>query len=254
MLVAAALTVLAAAPPAAAERLVATLDRRSVLITASFTGAELVLFGTVERDDEETARRGGYDIVVTVRGPPESLVVRRKERAVGIWANTGSRTFLAVPSYVATLATRPLDQFVGDELAWRLHLGLRRTLLPQQVGADTADVVETDPFRRAFLRLKQSRGLYVEETNAVRFRTASLYSTTIALPAGAPVGTYAVDVRLFAGGEAIGSATETFSVAKFGFEEFVAESAVNHGLLYGLATAMMALVTGWLASVVFRRD
>jgi len=34
----------------------------------------------------------------------------------------------------------------------------------------------------------------------------------------------------------------------------VAESAVNHGLLYGLTAAAMAMVTGWLASVMFRRD
>jgi hypothetical protein len=28
----------------------------------------------------------------------------------------------------------------------------------------------------------------------------------------------------------------------------------DHGLLYGLATALMALLTGWFASVVFRKD
>ncbi|MCX7309502.1 MAG: TIGR02186 family protein, partial [Afipia sp.] len=36
--------------------------------------------------------------------------------------------------------------------------------------------------------------------------------------------------------------------------QFIANSARQHGLLYGLATALMALMTGWLASVVFRRD
>jgi hypothetical protein len=31
-------------------------------------------------------------------------------------------------------------------------------------------------------------------------------------------------------------------------------AARDYGLLYGLATAMMAVATGWLAAVVFRRD
>ena len=31
-------------------------------------------------------------------------------------------------------------------------------------------------------------------------------------------------------------------------------AARDYGLLYGLVTAMMALATGWFASVVFRRD
>ena len=43
-------------------------------------------------------------------------------------------------------------------------------------------------------------------------------------------------------------------VVKVGFEQFVADAARDYGLLYGLATAMMALLTGWFASVVFRRD
>jgi hypothetical protein len=43
-------------------------------------------------------------------------------------------------------------------------------------------------------------------------------------------------------------------VIKAGFEEFVAEAARDHGMLYGFATSMMALLTGWFASVVFRRD
>ena len=43
-------------------------------------------------------------------------------------------------------------------------------------------------------------------------------------------------------------------VVKVGFEQLVANGARDHGLLYGLITAAMALLTGWLASVVFRKD
>jgi hypothetical protein len=39
-----------------------------------------------------------------------------------------------------------------------------------------------------------------------------------------------------------------------GIEQFVANSARDHALLYGLATTLMALLTGWFASIVFRRD
>ena len=31
-------------------------------------------------------------------------------------------------------------------------------------------------------------------------------------------------------------------------------SVFDHGLLYGITTAMMAIMTGWFAAVVFRRD
>jgi hypothetical protein len=57
------------ATQASAERLVTTLSTSRVLIASNFTGADVVLFGSVERDAQTVARRGGYDIVVTVTGP-----------------------------------------------------------------------------------------------------------------------------------------------------------------------------------------
>ena len=250
----AALALAATAAPAAAERLVSSLSSHRVLITPSFTGTELVLFGTVERDAASVPRRGSYDIVATVSGPRETLVVRRKERMFGIWANADSRTFVEVPSYLAVLSTRPAEEIAPIDLLRRLQIGLRRTLLPQRIGPDTADVVRDDPFRSAFLRLKESRKLYIEQKDAVTFLTPILYSATIPVPAGVPTGTYNIELKLFADGALVASGTEAFDIVKFGFEQFVAESAVNYGLLYGLATAAMAMMTGWLASVMFRRD
>jgi hypothetical protein len=45
-----------------------------------------------------------------------------------------------------------------------------------------------------------------------------------------------------------------FEIIKVGFEQFVATAAQDYGLLYGFTTAMMAIMTGWFAAVVFRRD
>jgi uncharacterized protein (TIGR02186 family) len=240
--------------PAQAERLVSSLSSHRVLITSNFTGTELILFGTVEHDATSAPRRGSYDIVATVTGPRENLVVRRKERVFGIWVNVESRTFVQVPSYLATLASKPVEEIASIDTLRRLQIGLRRTLLPQQIGPDTADVIRDDPFRNAFLRLKQAHGLYVEAPNAVTFLTPILWRASIPVPAEIPVGSYDVDLKLFADGALIARGNDAFEIVKFGFEQFVASGAVNHGLLYGLATAIMAIMTGWLASIVFRRD
>jgi len=253
----AALPILAAlammSPPAKAERLVASVSNYRVLITSSFSGLDLVLFGSVERDGTSTPRRSGYDIVATVTGPRETEVTRRKERVAGIWVNVDSRSFVDVPSYLAVLATKPVDAIGGPELARRLRLGLADTTLPQQIGSELTDVRD-DPFRMAFLRLKTERGLYLEKSNAVTFLTPTLYRTSIPLPAEVPTGEYDVDVKLFADNAMIARAPEAFEIVKFGFEQFVAGAARDYGLLYGLATATMALMTGWIASIVFRRD
>jgi uncharacterized protein (TIGR02186 family) len=241
---------------AAAERLVTSLSDYRVSIASTFTGAELILFGIVERDAATVPRRGGYDIVVTVAGPRQTMVTWRKERVFGIWVNADSRTFVKAPSYLAVLANRPIEEIAPQEVRRRLQLGLARTLLPQLIGDDVADVVRDDPFRQAFLRLRAERGLYVEKPNGVTFLdpASTFFRTAIPLPAEAPIGSYEVEVKLFADGTLLARGPSAFELYKVGFEQFVANAAHHHGLLYGFGTASLALMVGWLASVVFRRD
>lgn len=238
----------------AAERLIASLSTHRVLITSNFTGVQVVLFGSVERDAGTPPRRGGYDVIATVTGPRQSLVTRRKERVVAIWVNLDSRTFVDVPSYLAVLSSRPFEAIATSDVLRRQQIGFANILLTQQIGPDVADVVHDDPFRRAFVRLKAERGLYIESPGAVTFLTPTLFQASIPLPAEVPVGSYEVDVKLFADGALIARTTSAFETVKVGFERFVAASAHDHGLAYGVVTAAMALMTGWLASIIFRKD
>jgi len=233
--------------PAAAERLVTSLSTHQVMISSNFTGTELVLFGSVERDAATVPRRGGYDIVVTVIGPREGMVTRRKGRVFGIWTNVDSYTFDRAPAYLAVLSNRPLDAIVAPDLARRLEVGLRNVPLT----AGTPPPPES--FRDALIRLRTQRGYYREET-AVTFLTPNLFRASIAIPAESELGNYEVDVKLFADGTNIARTASALEIVKVGIEQFVVSAARDHALLYGLATVLMALMTGWLASVVFRRD
>jgi uncharacterized protein (TIGR02186 family) len=245
---------LAAAMPARSDHLVVSLSTHQVLINSSFTGTELVLFGSIERDEASATRTSGYDIVVRVNGPRRSEVTRRKERVLGIWVNAQSRTFVDAPSYLAFLSNRPVEEIAGPDVLKRNQIGLDNVLLPQLIYRDIGDVPPNDPFRLAFLRLNRQHGLYRDVPNAVTFLTPTLFRAVIPLPANIPTGTYTVDVRLLNDGVILASSNSAIEVQKVGFEQFVANSAREHGLLYGFATASLALLTGWLASVVFRRD
>jgi uncharacterized protein (TIGR02186 family) len=244
----------AGAPPAQAERLVVSLSNHRVQITSNFVGEELVLFGTIEPDRGQATRRSGYDLVVTVTGPRETFRTRRKQRVVGIWVNVDSREFVNVPSYLAVLSNRPFAAIADPDTLRRLQIGLDNFLLTQRIGPDIGDTVANDPFRVAFVRQKKQQGLYHEATNAVTFLTPTVFRAAIPLPAAVPTGSYGIDVKLFTGGEEIARTTTALEVIKAGFEQYVADAAANYGLLYGFATMLMALLTGWLASVVFRRD
>jgi uncharacterized protein (TIGR02186 family) len=222
------------------------------MITSNFTGENLVLFGSVERDPADS-RRGAYDIVASITGPRQSLRTRRKQRVLGIWVNVAARTFVDAPSYLAVLASRPIEAITGADTRRRLQLDIADTPLPEEIHNDIGEVVN-DPFRAALVRLMRERGLYTEEPNAVTFLTPTLFRAAVPLPAQAPVGNYTVDVKLFADGIMIAHTESAFEIVKVGFEQFVVNAARDHGLAYGLATATMALLTGWIASVAFRRD
>jgi uncharacterized protein (TIGR02186 family) len=239
---------------AVGERLVVSLSDHRVMVTSSFVGEEIVLFGGVEQEGASRPPRSGYDIVVTVSGPRQNTVTFRKERMLGIWVNADSRVFEEAPSYLAVLSNRPLDAIASSETLRRLQLGLDNVPLPQTASVNIAAAGGDDPFRLALIRIKSSRGLYREVSNGVTFLAPALFRATIPLPAEVQIGDYEVDVRLFADGAQIARAPAPFEVYKSGFEQVVTAAARDHGVLYGLATAMMALATGWFASVVFRRD
>jgi uncharacterized protein (TIGR02186 family) len=252
--VAAGLLAAAFATEAHAERLIASVSNHRVTITPDYTGEQLVLFGSIERDADTPPNRGNYDLVVTISGPRMTMVTRRKEKKLGIWINTDSREFLNVPGYLAVFANRPINLFASAEVQRRQQLGLNSIILTQRVAGDYADVVPGDTFRTAFVRLRTQHGLYREELNAVTFLTPTLFRVGIPLPSEVPTGTYDIDIKLFANGALVTRTETAFEIVKVGFEQFVAETARRNGLLYGLVTALMAMTTGWLASVIFRKD
>jgi uncharacterized protein (TIGR02186 family) len=254
ILFAAAALVAGLAPPAAAERLITSLSEHRVMVTSSFTGSEVVLFGGIERDSGVLPLRGNYDIAVTVVGPRQTIVTFRKERVLGIWVNYDSRVFENAPSYLAVLTNRPLEAIASADTLHRLQLGLDNIALPQRIDSASADAAPDETFRKALVKLKDEHGLYRQESNGVTFLTPALFQTSIALPAEVPTGTYEIEVKLFADGAMIARTPSALEIYKAGFEQFVSSSAQTHGLLYGLATSLMALLTGWFASVVFRRD
>jgi len=241
------------AGPAAAERLVVSLSNHRVAVTSSFTGEDLVLFGTIEPDAGKTLRPP-YNMVVTVTGPRETLRTRRKERVLGIWVNMDSREFVRVPSYLSVLSNRPVADIASPDVLRRLQVGLDNFLLPQRIGPDIADTVRDDPFRVAFVRLETQYGLYRQSSTAVTFLTPTVFRAAIPLPANVPTGNYAIDVKLFADGALVARTNTALEVIKAGFEQYVADAARDYGLLYGLVTVLMALLIGWFASVVFRKD
>lgn len=246
------LGLLALVAPGTAEQLVTSLSTHRVAITSTYTGSQVVVFGAVERDAQTIARATGYDVVVTVRGPRELLTVRQKERLGPIWINREQRKFVNLPAYLGVYSSAPLGEITTDILRRRLRIGIEAVVFDPQVTRDPGDA--NDPYRRALIRLKRAENLFLEVERGVTFLTPSIFRAPITLPATAPPGNYEVEVALFADDILLARDHTNFELVKTGFEQRIAALAADMSLVYGIATALVALFFGWIATVIFRRD
>jgi uncharacterized protein (TIGR02186 family) len=237
---------------AVAETLVTSLSNHRVLITSNYTGTSIAVFGAIERDAQTVSRATAYEVVVTVRGPRQSLVVREKERFGPIWINQEQQKFPDVPAYLGVFSSRPLGEITGLPMRARQKIGLEAILNAPDFTLDRGNADE--PFREALLRLKLREELYLQDERGVAFLTPSLFRSAIPLPATAPPGNYDVEVVLFTDTVILARTQTSFELVKTGFEQQVGEIARDWSPVYGAMTAFVALLFGWFASVVFRRD
>lgn len=246
-----ALVLLGLAGPARAEELVLALSTREVAITSTYTGAEVTVFGHIERDGRTIARTGEYDIVAQVQGPAGEVVLHRKGRFGFIWLTENRRRYSKVPLYFSVLSAKPLASIVDEDGRQRLKLGLEH-FLP----APTPDLEERDEFgfRNALLRLRREEGALTENDKGVTMIRPNLFTARIVLPAKAPTGLYLVNISILSEGVPLRTAQAGFVVRKVGFDAFVANAARNDAVSYGLFTVLMAVLLGWMANVVFRKD
>jgi uncharacterized protein (TIGR02186 family) len=234
---------------ARAQSLVATMSTDNVPILSNFTGERIALFGVI--DPGNTARpREGYDVVVTVRGPRGAVTVRRKEQWGPLWLNLDARRYIAIPAFISIVSNRPLDRIAQAEVRDDLRIGVDALIPPQAASRGANDPV----FRDALQRLRRQQGLFLEADDKVRFITPLVFQADIALPGAVPLGAYDVEVALFSDGALAARSNLKFTVSKYAVEQWVAETAHRSPIFYGAATSLIALLIGWLASVIFRRD
>lgn len=241
-----AVTLVAAREP----QLVPDVSQRSVEIRYSFTGAELLLFGAILHPDDISRRRPA-DIVVVLRGPTNSIIVREKQKIGGIWVNAATMRYRSAPSFYAMASSRPLQDIVGERTAAIYELGVGNLQLSPASNDSSSE--ETERFERGYIDLLNRQGLFQENQNMVEITDGALYRVHIRLPARVPVGRYSAETFLIRDGHIIAAAVRDIEISKSGFERFVAVTAEQWPWTYGIAAMLISLLSGWGAATIFRR-
>lgn len=232
------------AAPASAEDLVSGISQDIIQITSNYTGTNIVVFGAIEGAPASQRR----DIVVVVRGPDENMTVRRKDRIVGVWVNRDAARFEGLPAYYYLASTAPLSRIAPPEALDRYGIGLS-ALHPSLVGSHH----DPAPFLAAAIRQHQRVGLYAENPGSIDFLSETLFRARVPVPAGVIRGQYNVEVYLFRGGQMVSAQSTPLFVDATGLERRLFNFAHYAPFSYGLACVFMAMLLGWISSVLFRR-
>lgn len=227
--------------------LVPEVSQHEIIVRQGFTGAELMVFGAILAPDGTRAGRD-YDVIVVVRGPTQSVVVREKRKLAGLWVNAGSSEFRSAPQFFAVAASRPVKDIVPDKTAAIYELGLQWIQLSP---ASESEPAEQARFAAGLVDLNLRKGLFKQKDDGVSIKEQVLYQARVTLPSSVQTGTYTAETFAISHGRVVASATSQVEVRKIGFEGAVARFAENYGFLYGLMTIALAAFMGWLAGRLF---
>ncbi|MGB3500441.1 MAG: TIGR02186 family protein [Mesorhizobium sp.] len=228
------------------------LSTDRVTITSDFSGADLTIFGAVDNADPQITRQGGYDIIVVLEGPARPVTVWRRARVLGVWVNAQSETFVDVPLSYSVATTRFFQDITDPASYKQLSLGAQNIYMrPEDAKRNPATVAE---FTAALRDRKLATGLYVERIGGVQFLSQTLFRATLNLPADVPVGTHRARAFLFRGGQFVDETSSNLVIVKAGFEQSVYDAAHQNSMLYGFFAVALAMLTGWLGRILFRRD
>ena len=228
------------------------LSTDSVAITSDFAGTNLTIFGALDNVDPLVSRQGRYDVIVVLEGPPKTVVVRKKTRVLGMWINTQSVVFRDVPASYSVATTRP-PQDITDPASYD-RLALRDDNIHLRALDPTAGEETIEEFTAALRERKRAAGLYAENVGGVQFLSRSLFRATLYLAPHVPVGTHNARAFLFRNGVFLRETSAPLTIRKAGVEQRIFEFAQQQSLLYGLLAVLLAMLTGWVGRLVFRRD
>ncbi len=237
-----------AAGQAVEETVIAGLSQTHVAITTDFSGSEIFIYGAIKRD-APVPKDWPLDVIVAVTGPLEPVIVRKKERKLGIWVNDAGVKVDEAPSLYAVATTGPFRDIISFTDDFRYKVGIEN--LVHFIG-ETDDEEFKEGYPEALVRIRKAKGIYFELIGAVKVTEETLFETRIQLPANLVEGDYRARIFLLRDKTVLDVFEAVIEVRKVGLERWIYTMAQEQSALYGILSILVALTAGWLASAFFR--
>ena len=226
------------------NKMTAEISTDLVQINTGFDGVNLLLFGTTN---------GTNNIIIVIKGPLETNIIRKKTRVASIWVNTEKVVIENVPTFYAIASTRPLNQITTQSILKKYGIGANNFLtnILKQANAKTMDI--SDEYKNALVRLKNKLGLYIDNPIKIKLIEEQLFRANIKFPANVGTGKYTAQIYYFKDGLLLDVINKPILVEKIGIGADVFRLAHSHSALYGIIAILIAVASGWIAAAIFRK-
>jgi hypothetical protein len=220
-----------------------TVRPETISIGSFFSGQLLTVAAAVPN---------GSEVALRLVGPPENLVVMKKSRVAGLWMNGEEISFRNLPTtYLLWTSQRTALPGDGDDAAAQLY----RSELAGCLQDRTRD--ETSFLLGELVKLKEADNLYQISQGDIRIRRMPEGSwdqveAFLPVPAKIHPGDYRLDLITLKEGKKNLLHSTTIGVKLVGFPAVVADMATRSGLLYGVISVFIAMISGLLVGFVFR--
>ncbi|MEO1555272.1 MAG: TIGR02186 family protein [Pseudomonadota bacterium] len=233
--------------PAWGESVVLGLSQNEIAITTSFDGSEILVFGAVKRD-VPVPDGPELEVIITVAGPSVPVMVRRKDKRIGIWVNTDAVEVDRAPSFYAVATSGLLRDVLRDTEDLRYQISVPRAI--RSVGAPMS-ITDAPAFTEALIRIRSQARLYQLQENHVAVDEQTLFRARIELPAALTEGSYATRIFLTRDGHVVSDYETSIDVRKVGMERWLFGLSREQPIIYGLMSLAIAIFAGWGASAAF---
>jgi len=225
----------------AAGAVVVVPDTDHVDITTNFAGADVKAYGVID---------GPGDLIIKITGPRQDVTLAREKQWGPLWIGGGKVDVAEAPSLLYLYATKPIASLLppAEQDKYQLRLeGVRIKIEPQLLENGT------DAWRRAFFRLKEKEGRYLEDDHAINVIRDRLVVSDITLPGDAQTGRYEIETLLIKSRAVVGHDVSHFEVRQTGVERWVWNAARQNAWLFGVVCTLAAMLLGFTLNAVFHR-
>jgi uncharacterized protein (TIGR02186 family) len=242
MLLAICFTPSFAAGPSRAQSVIADVSEHFVGITADFTGAKILFFGTVT---------GPGKIVIVISGPAQDITVGNKVQRAGIWMNDENVTFKNAPSFYRVLSSEPLDEWLPLDTREAKQIGVEYLTLE---AAEAIGRAKAADYRSALIRNMQKKDYYGKAEGQLKLLGGGLFRADVFLPSNVPTGDYTIKTYLVSFGRVTHMEVTPLNINKTGIGAEIYRVAHQHGALYGVAAIIIAVLAGLGGNAIFRKS